>query len=327
MMRKHTSLALFIIIAAILAGCAAGEATPTQSPPPTDEIPTATEASPTESADPMTEAPDETLRGLRDFPVIPAISERARQIYATGQSIGRDPHVFAKVGDCMTADESFLFPYSSSRDGYALGDYGYLQETVGQFSGVTIREHEGQPVDAFANPSLAVSCGFNSASPQDALWADPAWCEAGESPLECEYRIANPSIALILLGTHDVYFEQEQFRGYLESIVETTIDAGIVPVLATFPPRSDDLAKSEAYNVIIADVASAYEVPLANVWLAFQDLPDLGLDPESDTPTDLSLPADGCGACFSEANLQTGMTMRNLVVLQALDAVWKGVQE
>ena len=256
---------------------------------------------------------------LLTAPIVPeAVPDRMRDVYAQGLAEGRSPDVFTKVGDCMSASETFLFPYATKN--YNLGEYSQLQEVIDHFSTATIREVDGEQVNSFSNPSLSVSCGFNSAGPIDPLWADPKFCEPGEDSLKCELRVSNASFVLIMLGTHDMHFPKERFKEYLTQMISEAVDEGVVPILTTFPPRSDDLENAQDYNGVVVEVAQEQQVPLANLWRALVDQPNYGVQPEHTTA--LSLPSDGCAACFTEDNLQAGATMQNWVVLMALDAVW-----
>lgn len=261
---------------------------------------------------------------LHDYPIMPVVSERAREIYQAGQARGRNPHVFSKVGDCMTVAPDFLIPFSTGS--YDLGEYGYLQETIDYFALVAVREVDGQEVDSFSNPSLTAASGFTSAGALDSTWSDPAWCQGGESPLACEYRVSNPSLALIMFGTNDVFYvEADRFDLYMRRIVEETIEAGIVPVVSTFPPRLDRLEETEIFNRMIVRIAADYDVPLVNLWLAMQDVPNYGVNPEE--MTRLTLPEDGCAACFTEENLATGITTHNFITLTALYEIRQALTE
>jgi hypothetical protein len=243
------------------------------------------------------------------------------EVYAQGVARGRNSGIFTKVGDCMSASPDFLYPYANGT--YDLGEYGQLQEVIDHFELATVREVEGRQVNSFSNPSLAVAYGFNSAGPLDPIWADPEFCESGESSLTCELRISNAAFVLIMLGTNDMHFPKDRFKGYLEQIVGEALDTGVVPILITFPPRSDNLDKSEEYNGIVIEVAQEQQIPLANLWRALQDKPNYGVEP--DQPTTLSVPPDGCTTCFTEENLQAGATVRNWVALMALYEVWVDV--
>ena len=248
---------------------------------------------------------------LADYPIIPeTISDQALSIYQGGLALGNDPETFAKVGDCMTDNEFFLIPIG---DGDVdLGDYADLQAVIDQFSA-------GEN-NSFARVSQAAAGGFNTSSILDTMWANPQFCEAGETPLSCEFRAMKPSIALIMFGTNDVYYLDEgQFDYFLRSIIVATIRNGTLPVLSTFPIRPEFPEKSALYNQIVVKVASDYTIPLINLWAALDPLPDHGVD-AVDT-THMSEPPDGHAAYFNEANLQTGFTVRNLTVLETLQTV------
>jgi hypothetical protein len=285
-----------------LAG-AAPESTPTQTPVP----------------DPVMGALDlEAIAkiDLSTYPIIPEISEHARQIYQEGLARGNDPHAFIKVGDCMTHTPNFLIPLGQGE--YTLGEYKSLQQVIDYFGG-----SEQNP---FSRESQASAGGFNAASVLDSMWADPEFCQAGESPLACESRIMRPSIALIMFGTNDVqYLTEEQFDFSLRSVVVATIRDGTLPIVSTFPERPEFPEKSLLFNQIVVQIAQDYDIPLINLWLALEPLPNKGIDAEETTA--MSVPADGGVCTFTGPNLEAGFTVRNLLTLQTLDAVLKAVNQ
>ena len=171
---------------------------------------------------------------------------------------------------------------------------------------------------------LAAASGFNVAAPLDATWADPKWCQGGESPAACEYRVARPSVAMIMFGTNDVGFtDAASYDYFLRGLIDQTIDSGVLPLLSTFPTRPENPAKSLLLNQIVAKVAQDYDIPLVNLNRALEPLPHLGINPAD--PIHLSVPPDGRVDRFTADELQYGFTMRNLVTLQALQAVLKAV--
>lgn len=251
---------------------------------------------------------------LSTYPVIPEISDHAQQLYRNSITSGTNPHAFIKVGDCMTATPFFLYPIGEGN--YGLGANTDLQRVIDHFiSG---------DLNAFSRISQAAAGGFNSASILDSLWANPMFCESGETPLACEIRATNPSIALIMFGTNDVFYLDEfQFDFFLRSIVTETIRNNVLPILSTFPHRPEFPEKSDLYNQIVVKIALDFDIPLINLWRALESLPHRGVDPE-DT-THLSAPADGAVCHFSDENMQWGFTVRNLLTLQTLDAVLRAV--
>lgn len=310
----HKSL-LIVILASLVSACSR------------DVTPVVTGGTLETTTDPADSAPSATPPReveLRDYPVVPVVSGRAREIFRAGEARGRNARVFTKVGDCVTDSPDYLIPFGTGD--YDLGEYGYLQEIIDYYSAITVREVEGQAVNSFSNPSLAAASGFTSAGPLDPTWANPHWCLDGESPLTCEYRLSNPSLALIMFGTNDVQFvEAGKFEQYMRAIVEETMASGIVPVLSTFPPQPTALEQVEAYNRIIIRIAVDHDVPLVNLWLALQDTPGYGVDAEH--VTSLTVPADGCAACFTEGHMEAGITVHNMITLMALNEIWHALFE
>jgi hypothetical protein len=253
---------------------------------------------------------------LTTYPIVPEIGEQALRIYADSLARGSNPHTFVKIGDCMTHNPYFLLPIGEGD--YDLGEYQDLQPVIDYFA-------EGE-LNSFARESQATAGGFNSASVLDSLWANPEFCEAGETPLTCEFRAMQPSIALIMFGTNDVfYLDEPSFDFFMRSIVVETIRNGALPILSTFPHRPEFPDKSVLYNQIVVQIAQDYDLPLINLWLALEPLPNQGIDLEE--PTRMSAPESG-GACYFIApNLEAGFTVRNLVTLQTLDAVLKAAEQ
>ncbi len=247
---------------------------------------------------------------LAAYPPVPEISPRAQQIYLDGLAQGSNPHAFIKVGDCMTDNPYFLRPIGEGD--YALGEYEDLQGVIDYFA--------EEDANAFSRISQASAGGFNSASILDSLWANPEFCESGETPLACEVRIMQPSIALIMFGTNDVfYLDETQFDYFLRSIVVETIHSNALPVISTFPHRPEFPEKSVLYNQVIVQIALDYDIPLINLWQALESLPNQGVDPEE--TTHMTAPASGAVCYFIGENMQAGFTVRNLLTLQTLDAV------
>lgn len=271
------------------------------------------------AADPVLGALDLEMVAKQDlaaYPLVPDISEQARLIYENGLGQGNNPHTFIKVGDCMTHNPYFLIPIGTGD--YDLGEYEGLQSVIDYFT--------GDDLDSFARESQAAAGGFNSASILDSLWANPEFCEAGETPLSCEIRAMQPSIALIMFGTNDVfYLDEAQFDFFLRSIVVETIRNSVLPIMSTFPHRPEFPEKSVIYNQIVVQIAQDYDVPVINLWLALESLPNQGIDPVE--TTHMSTPASGAVCYFLGPNLEAGFTVRNLLTLQTLDAVLQAVSQ
>jgi uncharacterized protein YraI len=249
--------------------------------------------------------------------VITNITSRARQIYRAGQKLGNHANVFSKVGDSITASPYFLLPIGQGK--YQLGAYAQLQKVIDYFSAAPARDGR----NSFENPSLAAHDGWSTSTVLNPAEAWTQVCQPGETPLACEYRVVKPSVALIMLGTNDMAVNTpDVFKANLSTIVQTTIDNGIIPVLSTIPYHEGYDASVPVFNQVIIDTANAYRIPLWDFHSALEGLPNHGLiDGTHPTPPpgdDVSLAAN-----FSPENLKYGYTLRNLTALYALDAVWR----
>ena len=241
-------------------------------------------------------------------PVLPEDMGRAEELFAAAERAGRDPAMLSKVGDCNTAGWVFLHPFGEAR--YTLGTHGDLQDVIDYYA------------EAFALRTYAAHNGLNVGAVLDPTWAEPSVCQPGESPLACEYRLHNPSLAVIMFGTNDLLvLNGLQFDYFLRRVVQETIDANVVPLLSTFPEYIAYPERTEQFNQIVLQVAADYDVPVMNLWRALQELPNAGISPDG---FHLNGPLTAAGD-LSPENLETGFPMRNLVTLQALDVVWRAV--
>jgi hypothetical protein len=235
--------------------------------------------------------------------VLPQVSAKARAVYQYGLALGNNPRAFAKVGDCNSENGRFLVMFDAPGE-YRLGArYAYLQNTIHHFAG------------SFRRTSLAAHSGFSPASVLDPLWANPQPCQPGEGPLQCEYRLHRPSLALIALGTHGGR-SLEDFEVNLRRVIEESMRLGVVPILTT---KADDVEGQGRINAIIRRLAVEYEMPLWDFWAAAQPLPNDGLA------------SDGIHLTYGRPMfddpwaMQHGWPWRNLTALLGLEVVWRGV--
>lgn len=245
---------------------------------------------------------------LHAYPIIPASMGRAAAIFERGQTLHANPNTISKIGDCISDNEHFLSPFGWNR--YNLGNYIQLQGVINHFS------------ESLAYDSLAAYDGLVTTAVLDPLFANPLACQPGETPLRCELRVHQPSVAIIMFGAQDLLFTPPaDFDTNLRRIVHETIEAGVVPVLSTFPGNLEHWQEDVFYNQIVVQVALDYNIPLMNMWRALEDIPNHGLNADG---RHLSLPITTAGD-FTGENLKRGYTLRNLVTLQTLDAVWRSV--
>lgn len=203
----------------------------------------------------------------KNWPIVPTVSERAKEIYLGGIASGNDPHAFSKVGDCQSIREVLLGIYDLPGRYMLAGNDAYLLETVEQFAG------------SFDRDGYAVKGGYNAATVLSPFWADPEVCLAGETPLACEIRVQNPSVIIISL---EVWWDgrtPERYEQYMRNIIEYSIEQGVLPILST---KADNVEGDHSINAATARLAYEYDIPLWNFWLAAQALPFQGIDPERD---------------------------------------------
>jgi hypothetical protein len=268
------------------------------------------------------ESDDETVEALPTpvvvaaptaTPALDPVTANVRRIYAVARVKGNRLDVFSKIGDSITVSDAFLMPIGDGL--YDLGaDYAHLETTIAYYSAAEARPGFG---NAFRNPSLAAGTGWAAFQALDAAYASPG-CLAGESPLACEYRVVQPSVALIMFGTNDIgYRTPDQYRADLDRIAEVSVGAGVIPILSTIPPRPTMPARVDEFNRIVAEVAAARRLPYWDYHAALAGLPNNGLAFDGVHPS--SPPrrfADA--AVFTPQNLRYGYVQRNLTALQTL---------
>ena len=244
-----------------------------------------------------------TLNGLTvDAMLImsPEVRENMREIYARGVVMGRNPQAFSKVGDSTIENPHFLARFDSGP--YILGDYGYLQPVIDYYNG------------SFSRQGMAVRRGMHSWNMLDAMWVGNG-CLGGESPLTCEFRLHNPSVVIIRLGSNDVGVPQS-FANNMREIVAYCIENGVVPIIGTKADRNE--GGNNINNNIIRDIAAEYAIPLWEYDIVAGTIPGRGLGGDGVHMTtyfahDWTLPAA----------FQTGHGVHNISALMVLDGVWR----
>lgn len=235
--------------------------------------------------------------------VISGVSSKMREVYLHGQALGNNSRAFSKIGDCNSEPPFFLYYFDDGQ--YKLGPYAHLQPAVEHFAG------------SFSRESVTVWTGNHTWAVLDSMWADPAYCKSGETPIACEFRLHRPSVVLVRLGTNDVG-RPELFADSLRQIVEFSIAKGVIPILGT---KADRYEGSDANNQVIRQIAAEYEVPLWDFGRVADTLPGRGLRRDGVHMTWAKLD-------FSdEQAFQKGHSVHNLTALMALEAVWRAAMD
>ena len=241
--------------------------TPTVTPRPVTRTPIPIIITPTETpiVDPVTPTPADhiaTLNGIpySEFIILDSETEaHVRAIYERGQTLGRDPRAFSKLGDSLIATKHFLRVFDG-RDpnlgDYNLGEYAYLQDTINYFAG------------SFHRYGKAVRLGMNTRMVFDPKWADEKACGGGVNLLDCEIWAHNPSFMFVQLGTND-HYSLALFQENYERIVEYLIYQGVVPILFT---KADRFADPLNQNTPSSARSRSHITPPSSTWIAWPRL-------------------------------------------------------
>ncbi len=297
-------LLILLFLAFLLMACAA-QATATQIP--SQPLPSPVNTSQPAIVQTVTESPSPSQRiscdDWQSWPVTPVVSNTARELYQRGQAGSNNPRAFSKIGDGEISTEWFFTAFDLGEDYYDLGPYQNLRSVIEHFAG------------SFGRIGMTARRGFNTDRILDPTLSDSTYCESDESPLACELRLHQPAFAILSLGTNQVW-QPEDFEKGMRQILGLLLSQNVVPILST---KGDNLEGDHRINRTIACLAQEYDIPLWNFWSAIQSLPRHGLQ------SDLEHLTYGI-TDFDDAHaLQSAWTVRNLTALQALDAVWRGI--
>lgn len=271
--------------------------TPTLSPTPTITL--------TPSLTPTITNTPVVINGVASTMYLPVVSQRAREIYQYGLTIGNHPNVFARLGDCHSSTPGFLGAFDSPGK-YRLGAYTNLQDVIAYYAG------------SFSHPNQTAYSGLHMGSFFSPLWANPDFCKGAENVMDCEYRLDKPSVIFISVGTLNMQSPAEEFERFVRPIIEFWINKSVVPILNT---KADDIEGDDRFNNVLRKLAAEYDLPLWDFAAVARTLPNNGLQSDN-------VHLDDGEPYFDDpTQMLTGWTIRNLTGLQALDAVWRGLQE
>lgn len=228
----------------------------------------------------------------------PEVQTNIQAIYTQGQQLGRNPHAFAKVGDSTLDAAFFLSPFSG--DQVQLGAFAFLQPTITHFAGSWERQ------------GMAVRVGLHSWTAMDPAWADKRFCQPAETVIACEFRLHNPSVVLIRLGSNDVGVP-DYFAANVAEIVTFAITQGVIPVLGT---KADRAEGSDENNEILREIAAAYQIPLWDFDQAAATLPGRGLEADR-----VHLNGHYVTDYRQPTAFQFGHPLHNLTALLVLDTI------
>jgi len=271
---------------------ATATATPTFTPTPT----------PTPTRDPSTLVNGVPIEHIIIMP--PDARANVRRIFAKGQEMGRNPHAFSKVGDSTSLTSHYLVRFDQKR--YNLGIYEGLQEAIDYYD------------NSFKRFGVALRIGLHSwiaFRPGD---ADPDKCGMDEHMVGCEFRLHNPSVLLIRLGTNDTA-TGDAYERAMRHAIEYSIENGVIPVLVT---KSDRFEGDNRHNETMRDLAQEYKIPLWDFDVVAGTLPDRGLGKDG-----IHLTSYATNDYTDPATLSFGYPLSDLTGLMMLDAIRQTVSQ
>ncbi len=240
--------------------------------------------------------------GQRHSPITPALVARLQSIAAS--SVHQND-VFAKVGDSITATSDFVVCFNGGA--VDLGSHGQLSTTIAYYLGGNAAG--GSP---FERTSIAAVGGTMA---RDVLAGSP-------SALDRELAAVDPRLAIVLFGTNEVRYGRsvDDFGEHLWNVVDEALVKGVIPLMSTIPPMNNDLAadaRIPTFNRVVRAIAQGRGVPFVDLHRELVPLPNRGLAADRLHPST----APGGGCVLTDAGLQFGYNVRNLITLEALARV------
>jgi hypothetical protein len=284
-------------------------ASPVASPPPVTAAGVATpppgpSATPWATARPSPTSTPNAAAFVNGVPVEtfivfpPGAQENVRRIFALGQTLGRDPRAFSKVGDSISSVSYYFANFDWER--YHLGIYERLQPAIDFYAG------------SFERASLAARVGAHAWVVFTPGLADPEQCASDEHMAACEFRVHNPSVALIRLGTNDIA-PGDDYERAMRFAIDYCAAGGVIPVLVT---KSDRFEGDNRHDETLRRLAAEYAVPLWDFDLAAAALPNRGLGRDN-----VHLTVGPDDDFTNPATLTFGYALSDLTGLMMLDAI------
>lgn len=233
----------------------------------------------------------------------PEVEANVRQIFARGQELGRNPHAFSKIGDSISLTSHYLARFDQNR--YNLGLYSGLQPAIDYYK------------DSFERFGMSTRIGLHAWIAFRPGLADNMQCRPDEHMVECEFRMHNPSVVLIRLGTNDTA-PGDAYERAIRHAISYSVSNGVIPVLVT---KSDRFEGDNRHNETMRALAAEYAVPLWDFDVIAGTLPDRGLGGDS-----VHLTMYGLDDYTDPATLSFGYPLSDLTGLMMLDAIRRAVE-
>jgi PKD repeat protein len=227
---------------------------------------------------------------VEELPILPdlepqAVRNRLRAIFDNGAAQGRRAGVFSVIGDNMALQPGYLAPFADASLDTGSPDFDAVIDWYNQID-------LGDGRTSFNRRSLAASSGWRVQDLLDPSRSDGASCNPGETPLECELRVSQAAVAIISIGMSDVgVTDPATFRATMEQVLQIVLSRGVIPVVTTIQPNPNNADQVAAINEALVEAIQNVEassntaIPIYNLWRAYTELPNNGLEGDGFTPT------------------------------------------
>jgi hypothetical protein len=252
-------------------------------------------------------------------PLTATIASHLRNIALHGQNL--EDNVFMKVGDSITASAYFMGCYMGDVNGKAQSwEFNIVLDG---------RESLAEAIFHFRTGVLGRNTSFDRTSRAAKVGATADWAISGRTPpLEVELTATRAQFATVMYGTNDVGIggaadvaletKLVPYTRNLRSVIDWLLLRGVVPLMSTIPPRTDEpdyLGLVDVMNAVVRAVAQARQLPLVDFHREMLPLLDYGLSGDGVHP---SIESYNTGCQFHEEGLSYGYDMRNLVTIEGL---------
>ena len=246
-------------------------------------------------------------------PITPSVADTMLELASLGLEL--QDNVFMKIGASSTASTNTLHCFAG--ESVDLAAYSALQPTLDFF--LTGNADGTTPFD---RPTLAAKIGMSV-----------GWALSGSpSPVDAETAAISPRYGHIHYGANDMHLGTTYesaiwtFGERMMDLADHLANQGIIPILWGITPRGDSTSADRwvpTYNAVIRAIAQAKQVPYVNLHLAVQEIPGYGLAGDGLHLNSYYENGKARPCAFTEAGLQHGYNVRNLLALQTLDTIYE----
>jgi PKD repeat protein len=262
-------------------------------------------------------APESPVLTTPIMPDLALIETAVRGMFNDAMSAGRNGRAFVVIGDETAESSRFLDPLATPGTDYTAPDADFLDGLIAAYN--TADLGLGAGINSFNRESVATG----SLTAQELL-EETEPCNGGAvmTRIECEIQTVNPAFAYISVGYNDIQnnTDPDAFQTHMEDLIQLVLDQNVVPIVLTTYPTPGQEQQGLAINEAIIAAADVQQVPMVNMWRAFDELPDGGLG-GAGNPT-----VDPQGEGYISLSTTAGVNLRNTLALRILYQIGQLIQ-